>query len=339
MSIDSHPRQQSELHAIFGCPIFDRFNLVLSIFSLFARDEVARLQIALAQVPYLRQRLNRLRTEDSSVLLPCWSGHAVVQTEDELRMREQWLRKRLSEAVEKEKKEREKNTMRGSSIAVVGYTNAGKTSLIKRLTGSASLRPLNRLFATLHTSEHSARLPSGRVVTLADTIGFLYDLPLDLLAAFEATLAHVVQAEVVVHIRDVSHPDWKAQNEEVENTLDRLGLDEEKRRHRVITVDNKIDKGGSSGDEKTWRISCKNGEGVRELISEMDRAVRERSGARGRMIALPFHSKSIQYLYSEGFVVDEPETTETHLKFIVNMTDEEFERFKSHSNEMRRLNK
>ncbi|GMR59208.1 hypothetical protein PMAYCL1PPCAC_29403 [Pristionchus mayeri] len=326
--------QQSELFSLFRCPIFDRFNLVLSIFSLYAKDEVARLQIALAQVPYLRQRLNRLRTESSSVLLPCWSENAVVHSEDELRQREQWLRKRLNEAVEKEKKERSKHSLRGPSVAVVGYTNAGKTSLIKRLTGSSSLRPLNRLFATLHTSEHSARLGSGRVITMADTIGFLYDLPLDLLASFDATLAHVIHSDVILHIRDVSNPDWRAQDEEVVKTLERLGLDEEDRKGRVITIDNKIDKGGWSGEESAWRISCASGEGMRELIVEVDRMVRMRTGVRGRIISLPFSSPSIQYLYREGFVVGEPVSTDTHLKFQVNMTDEEFQRFKSFSKEI-----
>eukprot|EP00080_Pristionchus_pacificus_P010188 PDM70208.1 50S ribosome-binding GTPase [Pristionchus pacificus] len=331
--------QQSELHSIFRCPIFDRFNLVLSIFSLYARDEVARLQIALAQVPYLRKRLNRLRTEDSSVLLPCWSENAVVYSEEDLRLREQWLKKRLNEAVEKVEKERNKNTMRGPSIAVVGYTNAGKTSLIKRLTGSSSLHPLNRLFATLHTSEYSARLPSGRVITLADTIGFLYDLPLDLLASFNATLAHVVHSDVILHIRDISNRDWRAQDEEVMKTLERLGLNDEGRKDRVITIDNKIDKGGSSGDDSAWRISCRNGEGMNELIEELDRMVRKKSGVKGRIISLPYSSHSIQYLYSEGFVVDEPQSTDTHLKFHVNMTDEEFEKFKSHSKDRSRTRK
>ncbi|KAK6048159.1 hypothetical protein COOONC_14336 [Cooperia oncophora] len=125
------------------------------------------------------------------------------------------------------------------STCILRYTNSGKTSLVKCLTGAASLNPKDRLFATLDTTRHSARLPSGRKVVFTDTIGFLSDLPIHLLAAFQATLSHVTLADVIIHIRDLSNPDWPAQSEDVELTLGQIGLPPD-RLNDVIVVDNKV---------------------------------------------------------------------------------------------------
>ncbi|KAK6026457.1 hypothetical protein OSTOST_07588, partial [Ostertagia ostertagi] len=168
------------------------------------------------------------------------------------------------------------------------YTNSGKTSLVKCLTGAASLDPKDRLFATLDTTRHSARgipelssdnvfnhkfrLPSGRKVVFTDTIGFLSDLPMHLLAAFQATLSHVTLADVIIHIRDLSNPDWPAQSEDVEKTLEQIGLPPD----RLNDID--VEGTPSTSSSGAVRISCKTSEGIEGLIEKVDKMVLQTTG-------------------------------------------------------------
>uniref|UniRef100_A0A1I7YRZ3 Hflx-type G domain-containing protein n=2 Tax=Steinernema glaseri TaxID=37863 RepID=A0A1I7YRZ3_9BILA len=217
------PLQQSELHNVFGCPIYDRYNIVLLIFKHYARTKEAKLQIELAELPYIRHRMKYLdyHEENPSVLnvkLGVVKSNTGADKYELLRLHEQSLRKKLRTAVDSKSEDLEKRAPRGTVlkptlVSVIGYTNAGKTTLIKKLTGSSSLHGEDRLFATLDTSLHSAILPSRRRVTFADTIGFISQLPVQLFASFSATLSHVVHSNVLVHIHDVSHPDVLAQRE------------------------------------------------------------------------------------------------------------------------------
>ncbi|VDM54891.1 unnamed protein product [Angiostrongylus costaricensis] len=210
------PLQQHELFDIFRVPVYDRYNIVLSIFKHYAYTLEAHLQIQLAEIPYIR-----------------------VDEFEVLRLREQSLRKKLRHLVEKNVERAREETQGAAMVAVVGYTNAGKTSLVKCLTGAVGLLPEDRLFATLDTTRHAARLPSGRKVVFADTIGFLSELPMHLLAAFHATLSHVKLADVIIHIRDLSNPDWPAQSEDVYKTLEAIGLPHD-RINDIIVADNKV---------------------------------------------------------------------------------------------------
>ncbi|KAJ1345757.1 hypothetical protein KIN20_000362 [Parelaphostrongylus tenuis] len=236
------PLQQHELSNIFRVPIYDRYNIVLSIFKHYANSLEAHLQIQLAEIPYIRNRLhylNKYRSDPSELHVVRHPDHANVDELEVLRQREQSLRKKLREVVEKDVERATDETQGAAMVAVVGYTNAGKTSLVKCLTGAVGLLPEDRLFATLDTTRHAARLPSGRKVIFTDTIGFLSDLPMHLLAAFHATLSHVILADVIIHIRDLSNPDWPAQSEDVCKTLEAIGLPQD-RIDEIIIADNKV---------------------------------------------------------------------------------------------------
>lgn len=261
------PNQQEELFRIFEVPIFDRYNIVLSTFKEFAQTDEARLQIALAEIPYIKHRIHALsskRLNSRPEILHIDQQYVEIEGDlnEILRKREQDLRRDLKEAIRKNAEQVGVKNSSDAVVAVVGYTNAGKTSLVKRLTGADSLTPKDQLFATLDTTRHVAKLPSGRSAIFTDTIGFLSDLPMHLISAFEATLAHVKSADVIIHLRDVSNPDWKAQEEDVVATLKSIGVAESVFAERMITVDNKIDKEGATDASETnssVRISCKTG--------------------------------------------------------------------------------
>ncbi|VDO69186.1 unnamed protein product [Heligmosomoides polygyrus] len=247
------PLQQHELFSIFQVPIYDRYNIVLSIFKHYAKTPEAHLQIQLAEIPYIRNRLhylNKYRSDPSAL-------------HTRLEIQRVWEECYQLGAL---------NTMLHVMTCCLSYTNAGKTSLVKCLTGASSLEPKDRLFATLDTTRHLARLPSGRKVVFTDTIGFLSDLPMHLLAAFQATLSHVKLADVIIHIRDISNPDWRAQSEDVEKTLEAIGLPTDRLKD-VVVADNKIDVDGAppSSTPNAIRISCKSSEGVEGLIEEVDK--------------------------------------------------------------------
>ena len=161
-------------------------------------------------------------------------------------------------------------------VAIVGYTNAGKSTLFNRLTGAAVLAE-DMLFATLDPTLRRVRLPHGTTVILSDTVGFISDLPTHLVAAFRATLEEVVEADLVLHLRDISDPDTAAQAEDVERILGDLGVDASDAAH-VIEVWNKVDlldeanrtrliaEGADSAKGPPIAISAITGEGIPALV-------------------------------------------------------------------------
>lgn len=329
------PLQQHELSHIFRVPIYDRYNIVLSIFKRYANTLEAHLQIQLAEIPYIRNRLhylNKYRSDPSELHVVRHPEHASVDEFEVLRLREQSLRKKLKNLVEKNVEKATEQMLGAAMVAVVGYTNAGKTSLVKCLTGATRLLPEDRLFATLDTTRHVARLPSGRKVVFTDTIGFLSELPMHLLAAFQATLSHVKLADVIIHIRDLSNPDWQAQSEDVYKTLQAIGLPED-RINEIIVADNKVDVCETSltSNSNAVRISCKTSEGVVQLIERIDKVVLRVTGCKRRRLELKFSSPAVAYLYKEGFVTTQPTHTDSHLIFDVFMNDAEFSRFQKSS--------
>ncbi|CAG0906942.1 unnamed protein product, partial [Darwinula stevensoni] len=145
------------------------------------------------------------------------------------------------------------------TVAVVGYTNAGKTSLIKALTGEKSLEPRDHLFATLDVTMHSGLLPSRLTTLFVDTVGFIADIPLALIQAFAATLEDALMADVIVHVRDMSHPDAKNQERTVLDTLTKSLSAERKKLDGMITIGNKIDRLGPNELEEMKSTTSHNG--------------------------------------------------------------------------------
>ncbi|GBR70484.1 GTPase HflX [Gluconobacter kanchanaburiensis] len=276
------PGQQRNLEKALGCKVVDRTGLILDIFGARAATREGVLQVELAHLEYQRSRLVRLWThlERQRGGFGFLGGPGETQMEADRRM--------LAERIGKIKKELEQvRRTRGLHresrkrvpfpvVALVGYTNAGKSTLFNALTG-ASVHAQDQLFATLDPTMRGLRLPSGRNVILSDTVGFISELPTELIAAFRATLEEVAQADVILHVRDISHPDSAAQRADVLNVLDgmvRDGMLDSHWSDRTVEVLNKADLVGGveavPRRENAIAISAITGEGLPDLFEILD---------------------------------------------------------------------
>uniref|UniRef100_F1KZZ6 GTP-binding protein 6 n=1 Tax=Ascaris suum TaxID=6253 RepID=F1KZZ6_ASCSU len=331
------PLQQAELFSFFRVPIFDRYNIVLLIFKKFAKTKEARLQVELAEIPYIRHRLKCIDVEhiDPSILHVTFPISTKGDKWEVLRLREHTLRKRIKAAVdEKLNAVNGERIQRGiaATVALVGYTNTGKSSLIRRLTQDESIFVEDRLFATLDSSAHFCRLPSGTPILLTDTIGFISDLPMQLFASFHATLSHVVNADLLLVVEDVSHPNVMAQREVVIETLDALSV---KRSlvDSLIYVGNKCDKIDPQlcHQPDVCYISCLNGSGIKQLIAEIDKRVMALRGSVVRHLKLHSGSPALPYLYRESLLISQPIPVDgdDFLLCKVVMDDAQFAKFRA----------
>mgnify|MGYP003352030211 CR=1 FL=1 len=239
------PIQQRNLELAWKCKVLDRTGLILEIFGARARTREGRLQVELASLSYQRSRLVRSWThlERQRGGVGFLGGPGETQIESD--------RRQIADRIEKLKAElddvkRTRGLHRKARkrvpypiVALVGYTNAGKSTLFNRLTG-ADVFAKNLLFATLDPTMRRVELPSGRTIILSDTVGFVSDLPHDLVAAFRATLEEVLEADIVLHVRDIAHPETEAQREDVLKVLAELGLSE-RQQENTIEVLNKLD--------------------------------------------------------------------------------------------------
>ena len=223
------PGQQRNLEREIGAKVIDRTGLILEIFGARARTAEGRLQVELAQMTYQRTRLVRSWThlERQRGGAGFMGGPGERQIELDRRMIDDRIIKLKKELVEVQ---RTRGLHRSSRkkvpypvVALVGYTNAGKSTLFNRLT-RADVMAEDMLFATLDPTMRSVKLPGGRMVILSDTVGFISDLPTQLVAAFRATLEEVLEADLLLHVRDAADPDTGAQKRDVEQVLEELGL-------------------------------------------------------------------------------------------------------------------
>ncbi len=223
------PVQQRNLEKLWQSKVLDRTALILEIFGARARTQEARLQTELAHLAYQRSRLVRSWThlERQRGGAGFLGGPGETQGEADRRQissRMVVLRRRLESVRRRRALHRAARAKRAyPTVALVGYTNAGKSTLFNRLTG-AGLPALGRLFDTLDPTTRALSLSDGRVVLLSDTVGFISDLPMNLITAFRATLEEVREASLVVHVRDISHADREAQKRDVEEILCSLGV-------------------------------------------------------------------------------------------------------------------
>lgn len=238
------PIQQRNLEKETGAKVLDRTALILEIFGERAATREGVLQVELAHLKYQKSRLVRSWThlERQRGGFGFLGGPGETQIESDRRLLQDRI-KLLEERIDKVKRTREQQKSRRDSIpfqvvALVGYTNAGKSSIFNALTG-AGVFAEDLLFATLDTTVRKIELPHGREVMLSDTVGFVSDLPTDLVAAFRATLEEVLEADVILHVRDIANPDHPAQAQDVLKVLAELGVSPEK--VPVIEIWNKID--------------------------------------------------------------------------------------------------
>ncbi len=275
------PVQQRNLEKAWKVKILDRTGLILEIFSDRARTREGVLQVEMAALSYQRTRLVRAWThlERQRGGLGFVGGPGETQIEADRRAIDEQL-VRLRRQLQKVVKTRSLHRAARAKVpypivALVGYTNAGKSTLFNRLTG-AEVMAKDMLFATLDPTMRRVELPDGPEVILSDTVGFISNLPTELVAAFRATLEEVLGADLIVHVRDISHEDTEAQAQDVETILGSLGVDDERPR---LEVWNKVDLLSPEDKEATlaradrdpeiFAISAVTGEGVDHLLSEI----------------------------------------------------------------------
>ena len=239
------PVQQRNLERAWDCKVIDRTGLILEIFGARARTADGRLQVELAALTYQRSRLVRswthLERQRGGAGFMGGPGERQIETDRRLiGQRISRLKRRLKEVKRtRQLHHRARRKVPYPIVALVGYTNAGKSTLFNRFT-RARVTARNRLFDTLDPTMRGLDLPSGRTVIVSDTVGFISDLPHELVTAFHATLEEVTEADVVVHVRDSAHPENETQKDDVLNVLRDLGLAVDGNL-AIIEVLNKID--------------------------------------------------------------------------------------------------
>ncbi|HTR47614.1 MAG TPA: GTPase HflX [Verrucomicrobiae bacterium] len=280
---DLTPVQLRNMEKGIGCRVIDRTQLILDIFATHARTREGQLQVELAQLNYLLPRLTG-RGEALSRLGggigTRGPGEQKLET-DRRRIRERV--KRIREAIEtvrgqRTTRRRARQAVPLGMVALVGYTNAGKSTLFNALTGAGVLTS-SKMFATLDPTIRAVRLLSRRRVLLSDTVGFLRDLPPGLIAAFRATLEEVQEAALIVHVTDVSNPHHAEQDEEVLNVLRELGVEDRPRIHVLNKIDrlNEDELGALNRSNGHGRdivlTSAATAQGLEDLLARIDAAM------------------------------------------------------------------
>ncbi|MCO5060028.1 MAG: GTPase HflX [Rhizobiaceae bacterium] len=311
------PVQQRNLEKQFNAKVLDRTGIILEIFGRRARTREGTLQVELAHLNYQRGRLVRSWThlERQRGGAGFLGGPGETQIEADRRILQEKIVK-LKRELETVRRTRDLHRAKRKKIpfpvvAIVGYTNAGKSTLFNRLTGAAVLAE-DMLFATLDPTLRRIRLPHGTIVILSDTVGFISDLPTHLVAAFRATLEEVVEADLVIHLRDISDPDTAAQAEDVERILADLGVDAADGK-RVLEVWNKVDRLdetarnnlprlGRDGGGTPVSVSALTGAGIDALLAEVEKRIA--GGLEEITVRLsPGEMPVIDWIYRNGQVV------------------------------------
>ncbi|XP_060030033.1 putative GTP-binding protein 6 [Erinaceus europaeus] len=318
---------QKELEATWGVQVLDRFTLVLHIFRCNARTREARLQVALAELPLLRSNLrsdvSRLGGRGGSSRCIMGSGESFLQLQQRLlREKEGKIQKALERLRRKRQLlGRERQRREFPVVSLVGYTNSGKTTLVRALTGDSALRPRDQLFATLDVTAHAGVLPSRLMVLYMDTIGFLSQLPHSLIQSFSATLQDVAQSDVIVHVRDVSHPDTELQKASVLSTLCDLCLPSPLLAS-VLEVHNKVDlvPGYCPVDPRAVAVSALLEHGLEDLKARLEDAVLTATGRRVLTLRVQLQGPQLSWLHTEATVQEvdvHPEAAVADVKVII----------------------
>ena len=301
------PIQQRNLEKHWKVKVLDRTGLILEIFGERARTREGVLQVDLANLEYQKTRLVRSWTHLERQRGTGGGAGGTVGGSGESQLESD--RRAIDDAIVRLKKqlvkvEKTRSLHRAARakvpypiVALVGYTNAGKSTLFNTLTG-ANVMAKDMLFATLDPTMREVELPEGQKIILSDTVGFISELPTQLVAAFKATLEEVLDADLILHIRDISHPETQAQADDVRDILGELGITERAQEH-MIEVWNKIDLLAQDAQETTLNqaerteavlaVSATTGQGVPDLLAGIEAALED-----------PMSTETIRLAYAEG---------------------------------------
>ncbi len=331
------PVQQRNLEKAWNAKVIDRTGLILEIFGRRASTKEGTLQVELAHLNYQKGRLVRSWThlERQRGGAGFMGGPGETQIEADRRMLQERiirLERELEQVVRTRQLHRAKRKkVPHPIVALVGYTNAGKSTLFNRITGAGVLAE-DMLFATLDPTLRRMKLPHGRTVILSDTVGFISDLPTHLVAAFRATLEEVLEADLILHVRDLSDDDNQAQSADVMRILGDLGIGEAEGAERILEVWNKIDRlepeahdaivQKASTAENVIAVSAITGEGVDRLMDEISRRL---SGVLTETtITLPVEKLALlPWLYNHAVVDNREDNEDGTVTLDVRLTETE----------------
>lgn len=322
------PIQQRNLETAWDCKVLDRAGLILEIFSLRAKTREGRLQVELAHHEYQKSRLVRSWThlERQRGGLGTVGGPGETQIESDRRQIQERINK-IKKQLDTVTKTRALHRVSRTNVpypivALVGYTNAGKSTLFNRLSG-ADVMVEDMLFATLDPTMREIKLDNGQRVILSDTVGFISELPTHLIAAFRATLEEVLDADLIIHVRDIASAESRAQALDVENVLKTLGVGADSERH-LIEVWNKLDM-VSDGDRDTIiahaqksddiaTVSAQTGEGMEQLLDLIDHHLSLNHTDMTVILEMP-DGKDLHWIYQNCDVIDRNDKEDGSVEF------------------------
>jgi len=342
------PVQQRNLETDIGSKVIDRTGLILEIFGLRARTKEGKLQVELARQGYERSRLVRTWThlERQRGGLGKTGGPGETQIELDRRIiadRIIRLKKDLDDVRRTRGLQRRARSRAGlPAVVLVGYTNAGKSTLFNRLTHAGVLAK-DMLFATLDPTARKVQLPSGRAVIMSDTVGFISDLPHELVESFRATLEAVTEADLLVHVRDIAHPQSEDQKTDVLGVLAQLSKDAGDKSPPILEAWNKIDlldedtrigrlrrakaAGQGQGALPPVALSAETGEGVEALLAAIDRAAFSATRVITLTLAPDDAGRIRAQIASHGKIVEESTDDDGNLTLRAELLVEDAARF------------
>ena len=307
------PAQTRNIENMLDIATVDRTGLILQVFAQRALTSEARLQVSLAQLEYALPRLTRMWTHLSRIATSGGSGSGALRGpgETQLEMDRRWVRRQISqvkkalETVEKRRQVQRQNRSEKIKVSLVGYTNAGKSTLFNTLAGENVLAE-DKLFATLDSTTRRVNLPENQNILLSDTVGFIKKLPHQLVAAFKATLEEVTEADLLLHVVDISHPEAEAQIAAVDTVLQELDASD----IPMVMVFNKMDQLEKEDQLHILKarypeaipISAQRGDGIETLTDTLA----QRFASHGAMLnlSIPYtEGKALDMLYKHGTVL------------------------------------
>jgi GTPase len=328
------PVQQRNLEKAWNAKVIDRTGLILEIFGRRASTKEGTLQVDLAHLNYQKGRLVRSWThlERQRGGAGFLGGPGETQIEADRRVLQDKIVK-LEKELEQVRRTRSLHRAKRKKVphpivALVGYTNAGKSTIFNRITGAGVLAE-DMLFATLDPTLRRMKLPQGRTVILSDTVGFISDLPTHLVAAFRATLEEVLEADLILHVRDMSDPDNGPQSTDVLRILSDLGIEGQEADDRIIEVWNKIDRlepesrealiDKAATNPRVCAVSAVTGEGIDALMAEISRRI---SGVltEATIVISPDQLSLLPWLYSNAIVDERRDEEDGSVSFDIRVS-------------------